>query len=57
MLIGISIYRYSVDIDTDDTDIRKSEDREYIQWSHFSQDAKIVNIMKIEVSGKFPFLF
>ena len=57
MLIGISIYRYSLDIDTDDTDIRKSEDREYIQWSHFNQDAKIVNIMKIEVSGKFPFLF
>lgn len=45
----IPIYRYSISIDIDDIDIRKSEDREYIQWSHFNQDAKIINIIKIEV--------
>lgn len=35
----------------------KSENREYINWSHFNQAAKISNIMKVESWGKTPLLF
>lgn len=34
----------------------KSEEREHMKWSRFNQAAKM-NIMKVEVWGKTPFLF